>query len=372
MNLIEKLKPLVPVFQSREPALDELNSFPFENINDLKSAGYTKAMLPQNGGLSLVEFVQHQELIAKGCGATGLSIGWHTGILMEYAEYKHWNPDIADFLIEEIQKGKLINAAASERNAGSPLRGAAFKTTAVLDGQEYVLNGEKTFTSAAPVLDYIFVSAAIPEKNESAVFLVPMASGGVSIRETWDSVAMRGTASHDLVLENVRIPAHYIVEMLDDSYRARRKGSLLHIPACYIGIAGAARDYAIQFAGSYKPAALDHPIGELPVTQQTIGEMEMKLMAARQFLYRTAEWYDREPDEPIKPQMAAAKAFVTNTAIDVTDMAMRIVGARSLSEKNPLHRYWQNVRAGLHNPPMDDIAYRTLAEAALSEIKKAE
>lgn len=370
MKMKKELVPLIPVFQRREPALDQLNSFPFDNVEDLKKMGYTKAMLPENGGMSLIDFVQCQELIAKGCGATSLSIGWHTGILMEYAEYRHWNPEIADFLVEEVQKGKLINAAASERNAGSPLRGAAFKTTAAFDGREYIINGEKTFTSAAPVLDYFFVSVSLADKNEAAVLLVPAKSPGVSIRETWDSVAMRGTASHDLVLENVRVPAHYIIEKLDVSYRARRKGSLLHIPACYIGIAGAARDYAVNFAASYTPAALDHPIGGLPVTEQLIGEMEMKLIAAQQLLYRTAELYEREPDEPIKPQMAAAKSFVTNTAIEVTDMAMRIVGARSLSEKNPLHRYWQNVRAGLHNPPMDDIAFRTLAQDAIAAIKR--
>lgn len=369
MKLKEELKSLVPVFQRREPALDRLNSFPFDNVEDLKKIGYTKAMLPENGGMTLLEFVQCQELISKGCGATGLSIGWHTGILMEYSEYHHWNPEIADFLTEEIQKGKLVNAAASERNAGSPLRGAAFKTTAALGDRDYILNGEKTFTSAAPVLDYFFVSASIAGTNESAVFLVPANTAGVSIRETWDSVAMRGTASHDLVLENVHIPAHYMIERIDESYRARRKGSLLHIPACYIGIAGAARDYAVEFAASYVPASLDRPIGELPVTEQIIGEMEMNLIAARQLLYRTAELYDSKPDEPIKAQMAAAKSFITNKAIEVTDLAMRIVGARSLSEKNPLHRYWQNVRAGLHNPPMDDIAFRTLAQAAIARFK---
>jgi alkylation response protein AidB-like acyl-CoA dehydrogenase len=365
----EELQLLIPAFQTREPALDQLNSFPFDNIDDLRKIGYTKVMLPENGGMSLVDFVQCQETIAKGCGATALSIGWHTGILMEFAEHKHWNPAIARFLREEVQKGKLMNAAASERNAGSPLRGASFKTTAALEGSEYVINGEKTFTSAAPVLDYFFVSASIQGTEESAVFLVPADSKGISIRETWDSVAMRGTASHDLVIENVRIPSDYIVEKLDGSNKLRRKGSLLHIPACYIGIAGAARDYAVEFAANYTPASLDQPIGTLPVTEQLIGEMEMKLIAARQFLYRTAELYDRAPDEPVNPQMAAAKSFVTNTAIDVTDMAMRIVGARSLSEKNPLHRYWQNVRAGLHNPPMDDIAYRTLAQNAITSIK---
>ncbi|OLN23331.1 acyl-CoA dehydrogenase [Domibacillus antri] len=369
MKIKEELQSLIPVFQTREPALDQLNSFPFDNIEDLKKIGYTNAMLPENGGMPLLEFVQCQETIAKGCGATALSIGWHTGILMEFAEHGHWNLDITDFLKEEVQKGKLFNAAASERNAGSPLRGAAFKTTARIVDNTYVINGEKTFTSAAPVLDYFFVSASIQGTPESAVFLVPASNDGVSIRETWDSVAMRGTASHDLILENVRIPAHYVVEQLDDDSKSRRKGWLLHIPACYIGIAGAARDFAVQFAAHYTPASLDQPIGTLPVTEQLIGEMDMKLMAAQQFLYRTAELYDHAPSEPIKPQMAAAKSFVTNTAIEVTDMAMRIVGARSLSEKNPLHRYWQNVRAGLHNPPMDDIAYRTLAQEAISRAR---
>ena len=264
----------------------------------------------------------------------------------------------------------IINTAASERNAGSPLTGAKPTTTAVLsaDQQHYIITGEKTFTSAAPVLDYIFVTATMDD-GKVATFLVPRNSKGVSIRETWDSVALRGTASHDLLLDHVEIPMSYLKEYMTVENKNRRKGWMLHIPACYLGIAGAARDYAVQFSATYVPTSLGKPIGTLPNIQQQIGEIEVKLMASRQFLYGVATQYEENPNKDFQIEMAAVKTFVTNNAIDIVDLAMRIVGARSLSQQNPLHRYYQNVRAGLHNPPMDDIAFKMLAENALNEME---
>lgn len=84
-------------------------------------------------------------------------------------------------------------------------------------------------------------------------------------------------------------------------------------------------------------------------------------------MYSIAEKYEKNPAYDFKTEMAAVKTFVTNQAIEMVDLAMRIVGARSLSQQNPLHRYYQNVRAGLHNPPMDDITLKMLAEKALTE-----
>lgn len=372
-QILAKLQTLTPIFQSRENELDQLNSFPFENIRALKEIGYTTLTLPTElggKGATLTDFLTFQEQIAKGCGATALSIGWHMGTILEFAEHRHWNPKLVPLISEAIRKGALLNTAASERNAGSPLRGAKPRTTAVLasDQQSYILNGEKTFTSAAPVLDYIFVTATMAD-GEAATFVVPRTQKGVSIRETWDSVAMRGTASHDLVLDDVEVPADYILEKATTDRKNRRKGWMLHIPACYLGIAGAARDYAVRFAVEYAPTSLGKPIGTLATIQQQIGEMELKLVSAREFLYAIAEKYEKNPDDDVKTEMAAVKTVVTNHAIDIVDLAMRIVGARSLSQQNPLHRYYQNVRAGLHNPPMDDITFKMLAEQALAEFK---
>lgn len=374
-KFLAKLTQLTPVFQQRECELDQLNSFPYENIKNLKKIGYTTLTLPEDlggAGINLTDFLIFQEQIAKGCGSTALSIGWHMGTVLEFAEHRHWNSELVPLLVKAIQNGALINTAASERNAGSPLRGAKPVTTAVLsaDRQSYIITGEKTFTSAFPVLDYIFVTATM-EDGEVAVFVVPKNQPGVSFRETWDSVALRGTASHDLILDHVEIPMGNLLEYATTESKNRRKGWLLHIPACYLGIAGASRDYAVQFASSYVPTSLARPIGTLPNIQQQIGEMEMKYMASREFLYAVSAKYETNPQKDFKSELAAVKTFVTNNAIEIVDLAMRIVGARSLSQKNPLHRYYQNVRAGLHNPPMDDITFQMLAMNALNKIEKA-
>lgn len=366
-TLIDRLRALQPVFQAREPELDVRSSFPFENIKDLKHMNYHTLTLPKEHGgqgFGLYEYVLAQEAIAEGSGATALSIGWHVGIVLEYAENRHWQAESADWLMEEILNGALINTAATEANAGSPARGALPRTTAVADGNHYVVNGEKTYTSMAPALDYIFVTA-VAENDEVITVIIPRHADGVSIDETWNMMAMRGTASHTLVLDRVRIPKTHILK--SPGAAASAKGWLLHIPACYIGIAAAARAYAIEFAANYSPASLDKPIAETPAIQQAIGEMELQLTTARHLLYGTAERYalagnKAEMDEALN----VTKIAVTHAAMGVVDKAMKIVGSRALSADNPMHRHYLNVRAGLYNPPMEDMVKSQLAAQAIN------
>ncbi|TWT24790.1 acyl-CoA dehydrogenase [Planomicrobium sp. CPCC 101110] len=367
-KLVNQLKKLQPTFQKREPELDALGSFPFDNMADLKNINYHALTLPKEyggQGLGLYEYILAQEAISEGSGATGLSIGWHVGIVLEYAENRHWHTGSASWLTEKIRHGALINTAATENNAGSPLRGALPKTTAVLDGNEWIINGEKTYTSLAPALDYIFVTATTTN-NTVETFIIPRNTAGVSIDESWDMLAMRGTASHTLVMDNVRIPASFVLKSSDA--QAPAKGWLLHIPACYIGIAAAARTYAIQFAASYVPASLGKPIAETPNIRQLIGEMELELATARHLLYGTVERYEQATDKaPLAEALNVTKIAVTNAAIGIVDKAMKIVGSRALSESNPMHRHYLNVRAGLYNPPMEDMVKAQLARQAIEK-----
>ncbi|MBT2570677.1 acyl-CoA dehydrogenase family protein [Planococcus sp. ISL-110] len=364
--LIDQLRALQPIFRTREPELDALGSFPFENIKDLKKMNYHTLTLPQEyggQGFGLYEYVLAQEAIAEGSGATALSIGWHVGIVLEYAENRHWQEESADWLMAEITNGALINTAATEANAGSPARGALPRTTAISDGDHYVINGEKTYTSMAPALDYIFVTA-VAENDKVITVIIPRHADGVSIDETWNMVAMRGTASHTLVLDRVRIPKTHILKPTGKS--AATKGWLLHIPACYIGIAAAARAYAVEFAANYSPASLDKPIAETPAIQQTIGEMELELTTARHLLYGTAERYSLSANKAeMDEALNITKIAVTHAAMGVVDKAMKIVGSRALSEDNPMHRHYLNVRAGLYNPPMEDMVKSQLAAQAI-------
>ncbi|MBO1580414.1 acyl-CoA dehydrogenase family protein [Bacillus sp. XF8] len=372
--ILEKIKGLTPKFAEREHQLSELGSFPFENIKDLQNIGYTKLTLPKDFGgkaISLYDFVLFQEKIAEGDGATALSIGWHLGIVKELAENRSWKPDMFSWFCEEVKKGALFNRAATEPKTGSPTRGGKPETLAVQKGNKWIVNGRKTFTTMAPVLDYFIISASIEGRDEIGEFIIPRHEKGVIIEETWDSVAMRGTASHDLVLQNVEIPNKFFTDIKGSKSKPKGIGWLLHIPACYLGIAQAARNYAIDFAKSYQPNSLNHPISLLPNVRRLVGELELELLQARTFLYQVAKKYDAVEDkQTLQAELAAAKYIATNAAISVVDKAMRIVGAKSLSEKNPLHRYYLNVRAGLHNPPMDDVTLSLLADDAFKSNEK--
>ena len=366
-KMIEDIRSLQQSFEQREPELDAIGSFPRQNINDLKKIGYHTLTLPAEyggQGFGLYEYILAQEAISQASGSTGLAIGWHTGIVLEFAENRHWQPEPAHWLMDAIKEGALINTAATESNAGSPTRGALPKTTALRDGDDFIVNGEKINTSMAPALDYIFVTAA-DEQDEMLTLVIPKSAAGVSIEQSWDMLAMRGTASQTLVLENVRIPASYVLKTA--AAKAPAKGWLLHIPACYIGIAAAARNYALGFAASYIPASLGKPISETPSIQSLIGEMELELATARHLLYGTVERYEHAKDKAaLQGALDATKIAVTQAAIGVVDKAMKIVGSRALSESSPMHRYYLNVRAGLYNPPMEDMVKAQLAQKALA------
>jgi alkylation response protein AidB-like acyl-CoA dehydrogenase len=372
-QLLETASQLSKKFAERAEYYDKKAAFPFENFEDLKKAGFLPLTVPEkNGGkgITLYEFLLVQEKIAQGDAATALSLGWHLGIIMNLGETKKWDESKYQILCKEVvHSQKLINSAQSEPGTGSPARGGKPETTAKKSGNKWVINGRKNFTSMAPALDYFIVSATLEDTGEVADFLIPRKTEGVTIEETWDTLGMRGTRSDDLVLTNALVEETALVEMKTEKSKQGPQGWLLHIPACYLGIAIAARNYAVHFAKSYQPNSLKHPIKDVPDVRRRVGEMDVELLAARHFMYAVAERWDLQPEirEKMGPELAAVKYTATNTAIKVVDLAMRIVGGQSLFSENPLQRYYRDVRAGLHNPPGDDITIAMLAKRAFGD-----
>ncbi|MDR7071749.1 acyl-CoA dehydrogenase family protein [Fictibacillus barbaricus] len=367
----EKMDYLAEKFSERADHFDREGRFPFENVNDLKKAGYLSLTIPKEfggEGLSLYEFVLLQERIAAGDAATALCIGWHLGSFLELSEERTWDDTALRHLCEKVvQNQALVNRAATEPATGSPTRGGMPQTKATVDGTDWIINGTKTFTSMAPALDYAIVSAQIDDTGKKGNFLINMSQDGVKIEETWDTVAMRGTRSDDLIMENVRVGSEALVEE-ERGKSGLPKAWLLHIPACYLGVAIAARNEAVQFAKTYKPNSLPGPIGDVPEVQRKIGEMELELFKARELIYSVAAKWVNEPESRMEmgPSLLAVKHVATNSAAKVVDLAMRIVGARSLAMSSPLQRHYRDVRAGLHNPPMDDMVISSLAQRALN------
>ncbi|MGP4040619.1 acyl-CoA dehydrogenase family protein [Gracilibacillus sp. D59] len=370
--LYHKAEQLANKIKNRKKQADSEASLPKENVEDLREENYLSLTLPKEYGgeaLSLYEFLLIQEKLAEGDGATALSVGWHLGVVKELSEENLWAPQKFDYIAKEIGKNqKLINRCATEPATGSPTRGGIPETNAVLDGDEYVINGKKTFTTMALVLDYYIVTAYVKDKDAVGSILIPKETEGLRVDKTWDTLGMRGTGSDDLILENVRVPSENLVELSDKPKRPGPKGWLLHIPACYLGIAIAARNDVIQFAKDFQPNSLNKPISEVEHVQNKVGEIDLKLLQARYFMYSVAEKWDTYPHkrEQLMKELGAVKLVATNSANEVVDLVMRIVGGRGLSKNMPFEQYYRDVRAGLHNPPMDDMVISSLAKNAFS------
>jgi alkylation response protein AidB-like acyl-CoA dehydrogenase len=370
---LQKLRKLETNFKNRATEIDELAIFPKENIQELVEMGYPSVTLPAEyggEGLKVYDMVMFQETLASFDGSTALSIGWNLGVAGEIFESKLWTEEQLSFFAKEIAGGALVNRAASEAQTGSPTRGGRPGTNAVKKDGAWVLSGRKIFTTMSPALTYFLTSAWIEEEQMQGYFLLHKDLPGLSIEETWDVISMRGTGSHDLVLESVTVDDSMLVERLDGPRGGGINGWILHIPACYLGIAQAARNYAVHFANNHTPNSLNGPISTLPNVQQLLGEIDLELIRARHLIYSVAEAYDDEVRRGyIENELGVVKHTVTNAAIKIVDKAMRIVGAKSLQRSNPLQRYYRDVRAGLHNPPMDDMTIKKLALSALQRDK---
>lgn len=370
---VDRLKKNETVFHKRGIIADDLAIFPEENIHDLVKMGYSSITLPKaygGEGLKVYDMVLFQETLASIDPSTALSIGWSLGVTGEIFEKKLWSKENLQFFATEILNGALVNRAVSEAQTGSPTRGGRPGTSAVKKDGAWILNGRKIFTTMSPVLTYFLTSAWIEEKQRVGFFLIHKDTPGLSIDETWDVIAMRGTGSHDLVLNNVRVDEAKLVELPELPSGAAINGWILHIPACYLGIAQAARDYAVHFANHHSPNSLNGPISQLPNVQQLLGEIDLELINARHLIYSVAAAYDDETQRDLLTnELGVVKHVVTNSAISIVDKAMRVVGAKSLQRSNPLQRYYRDVRAGLHNPPMDDMTIKKLALTAIEQEK---
>jgi|688.fasta_scaffold12737_9 alkylation response protein AidB-like acyl-CoA dehydrogenase len=371
MNLADELATRAAV---RAADYDHTNTFPFETFRDLHTSGYLALTVPQEFGgcgADVLEVALAQERLARGDGSVALAATMHLGHVGMLAQTRAWPPALFERLCREIvTEGALINAAASEPDLGSPSRGGLPSTTATRTATGWRLNGRKSWASLAPALRYFTVMAAVHDEGHQpyrANFLAPAGTPGMQIEETWDNLSMRATASHDLILTDVDLPEDALLPETGARIPSDPRVWSIVTGAVYTGIAAAARDFAVNYARERRPTALSGPIAELQSVQHRIAEIELLLLQSRALLYNTAEAWLAHPEqqEKLAWQLAAAKYTATNNAIKVTDLALRVVGSAGLSRALPLERYFRDVRAGLGNPPMDDVALTTIGRAAL-------
>jgi alkylation response protein AidB-like acyl-CoA dehydrogenase len=386
-QIITITQELAETFARRAVEYDWKGQFPLENYADLQKSGYLTLTVPRaygGWGADVLETTLAQYYLAQGCASTGLVMGMHLTHIARLSEGQK-DDNSPDELFERIchavvEDGAVINTAVSEPSTGSPSRGGRPSTTAYrqADGS-WRINGRKTYTTGSFALKLIPVGCSIideasghlpPLTAERGSFLVYGNAPGVHIEETWNSLAMRMSGSNDLVLKDVYLePWAYMQAGIPPKSASQERIAAWGLPiaAVYLGIAQAARNEAIQFAQRRRPNSLDRPIASVPHIQEKVAKMELALLQGNAVLFGLAAQSSADPSSVPASQFSAAKYLATNLAIEITDLAMRIVGGASLSLDGSLQRHYRDVRAGLHHPPMDDVTLAQLAHDALEE-----
>jgi alkylation response protein AidB-like acyl-CoA dehydrogenase len=359
---------------------DREATFPVEGLAELARSGYLGLVIPESlggQGASVSEMVFGNLALAKGDGSLALVVAMHTALLGRVRDAAIWPNAHFERVAREVvaardSAGALINSLASEPEMGSPSRGGLPRTTAVRGGRGWVLNGRKTFSSGAPVLRWGVISAAVHAEADAppylGSFLVPMSTPGVRIEPTWDSLGMRATGSDTVVLDDaeVDLDAEVPRPTAATGTLPHERAWSLSVAAVYLGVAEAARDYAIHFARERKPLALGgKSIASLPNIRERAGRMDLLLFEARGLLVSMARAWDAAPSADLEAALAAAKVVASNNAIAVAEHAMRLVGGSSMDRASPLERHYRDVRGGLHHPPQDDAALALFAREAL-------
>jgi alkylation response protein AidB-like acyl-CoA dehydrogenase len=345
-------------------------SFVAEAYDAMRDRGYLALAVPEElGGLgaSMRQVCYAQAELARHDGATGLAQAMHQYLtLLQVFRRRAGAPD-AEGVLRRIAGEGIVIATSG----GSDWLWPTTIATPVTENGEaptaYRITGRKAFCSQSPGATVVATSAVVGEPGPGAEvihFSVPFAAEGVSLVETWDTLGMRGTASHDVVMEDVLVPADKIAGRRPyGEFGGPLAAAALHfapvVASAYYGIAAGARDAAVAAAasGSRGPA----PLGDLARVHRQVGLMDATLRVSWWALMgavdELGDGYAAGP-ETLNTVMVAKRQVVLG-AIEVVNLAMDTLGGRSFFRRSPLERAFRDVRAGTFHPftPENTLTY---------------
>ena len=376
--LIERISPHLRAIERRARETDRSARFPFASFRVLREVGWLAAPIPRaygGGEADLADLVGAQIALAKADMPLAFACGMHLMSVGSERSSLSWPEPIRERIFRSVvTDGALVNQVATEPELGSPQGGGRPMTQLTPDGPgRWRINGRKSFTTLAPGLTWFNTYCALEDGSGLlARVAVHRDSPGLRIEETWDVVGLRSTGSHDVWYENVPVTDDDFLVRQDPARAGQRHGDFawfaLLVSAASLGVAEAARDYTVEFCRNRRPGGAPAPIASIPTVRSAVGEIDLRLIASRALLLETAmawDCLDAETRPSLGPRVAAAKLHACDTAVDVVDRCMRLVGGISLHRSEPLERYYRDVRGPLHNPPITPRGLEVIAAAAL-------
>lgn len=347
------IKDMVRKFAENEVApkadyVDKTGEFPIDTFKKMGELGLLGIPFPEKYGGSggdTVSYAIAVEEIGRACGSTGLSYAATISLGASPIYYFGTEEQKQKYLIP-LASGEALGAfALTEPNAGSDAGGT--QTKAVLDGDEYVINGEKSFITNAGYAKTVIVTAVTGKdqrgKNIISALIVPTGIPGFKITNNYDKMGVRGSNTSQLIFENVRVPKENILGDPDKGFNQflyTLDGGRISIGALALGIAQAAYEAALRYAKERKQFGTT--ISKFQAIQFKLADMAMELELARNMIYKSA-WL-KDNNRPFTKESAMAKLYASEAASRITNQAIQIHGGYGYLREYTVERYLRDAK----------------------------
>jgi alkylation response protein AidB-like acyl-CoA dehydrogenase len=356
-------------------AWDEAQSFPRELFAKLGELGMLGVLIPEEyggAGLGYVEYVTILEEIGAADGGVGLGVAAHNSLCTMHL-FTFASEELRRQLVPKLATGEWLGAwGLTEPQAGSDAGGT--RTTAVRDGNEWVLNGSKNFITHASVGDVAVVMArTTPGKAHHGIsaFAVPFDRPGVSAGKKESKLGMRCSDTASLILEDCRVPAGYLLGSEGEGFIQAMKvldGGRISIAALALGIARGALDAALLY--STVRQQFGKPISAFQLTRAKLADMATQVDAARLLTLRSAVLKDRG-DAKTTRESAMAKVYASEVAVKVSEEAIQILGGYGYTRDYPVERCWRDAKLCTIGEGTSEIQRMVIARELLADLEGA-
>lgn len=360
-EFVEKeMAPYVEEWEEKEEVPRSL----YERMGEL---GFLGASYPEEygggGGDRLMDVVLFEEMTRAGAGGVGAGIGVHVAIAMSPILRFGTEEQKRKYLVPGI-KGELIGAlAVTEPDAGSDV--ASMKTTAVRDGDEYVINGSKIFITNGVSGDFV-VTAAKTSKDAGyggiSQFIIDSDTPGFEVGRKLQKVGMRSSDTGELYFNDCRVPADALLGEENKGFFNIMAGfdyERLVLAVASSASAERVLEVAIEYANEREQ--FGRPIMKFQAIGHKLADMAIKVEASKQLSYSCLRKY--LAGEDCMKEVAMAKVLATETAFEVADEALQIHGGYGYMMEYPVQRYWRDARIGRIYAGTNEIMREIIARA---------
>lgn len=348
----ELVKQMVSEFAENEvkpiaAEIDETERFPMETVKKMAKYGMMGIPFPEEyggAGGDVLSYIIAVEELAKVCGTTSVILSAHTSLCATVIK-EHGTEEQKKKYLVPLAKGEKIGAfGLTEPNAGTD--SSAQQSQAVLEGDHYILNGQKMFITNGGVAD-IFIVFAMTDRSKGnkgiTGFILEKGMPGFSIGKVENKMGIRASSTTELIFEDVKVPVENMIGKEGKGFGIAMKtldGGRIGIAAQALGLAEGALDEAIKYMKERKQ--FGKTLSKFQGLAWAVAEMDTKIEAARHLVYKAA--MKKEKGLPYTIDAARAKLFAADTAMEVTTKAVQLFGGYGYTKDYPVERMMRDAK----------------------------